>query len=50
MSTPKEEVRKLLEALPDDSSMEDIQYEDTADYIARDSRQYAAALFVKYAT
>jgi hypothetical protein len=26
MSTPKEEVRKLLENLPDDSSYEDIQY------------------------
>jgi hypothetical protein len=26
MSTPKEEVRKLLEQLPDDSSLEDIQY------------------------
>ena len=26
MSTPKEEVRKLLDQLPDDSSLEDIQY------------------------
>lgn len=26
MSTAKEEVRKLLEQLPDDSSFEDIQY------------------------
>jgi predicted transcriptional regulator len=26
MSTPKEEVRKLLETLPDESSYEDIQY------------------------
>jgi hypothetical protein len=26
MATAKEEVRKLLEALPDDSSFEDIQY------------------------
>lgn len=26
MSTPKEEVRKLLEKLPDESSYEDIQY------------------------
>jgi hypothetical protein len=26
MSTPKEEVRKMLDRLPDDSSFEDIQY------------------------
>lgn len=26
MGTPKEEVRKLLDQLPDDSSFEDIQY------------------------
>lgn len=26
MSTPKEEVRKLLDRIPDDSSCEDIQY------------------------
>jgi predicted transcriptional regulator len=26
MSTPKDEVRKLLDRLPDDSSLEDIQY------------------------
>ncbi|MEW6247556.1 MAG: hypothetical protein AB1555_12750 [Nitrospirota bacterium] len=26
MSTPKEEVRKLLDRIPDDSSFEDIQY------------------------
>lgn len=26
MSTPKDEVRKLLDQLPDDSSFEDIQY------------------------
>jgi predicted transcriptional regulator len=26
MGTPKEEVRKLLDQLPDDSSLEDIQY------------------------
>ncbi len=26
MSTPKEEVRKLLDQLPEDSSFEDIQY------------------------
>ncbi|WHZ13866.1 MAG: hypothetical protein OJF52_000700 [Nitrospira sp.] len=26
MSTPKEEVRKLLERLPDEASYEDIQY------------------------
>jgi predicted transcriptional regulator len=26
MSTPKEEVRKLLDQIPDDSSFEDIQY------------------------
>jgi predicted transcriptional regulator len=26
MATPKEEVRKLLDQLPDDSSFEDIQY------------------------
>jgi predicted transcriptional regulator len=26
MSTPKEEVRKLLDQLPDDSSFEEIQY------------------------
>ena len=26
MGTPKEEVRELLDQLPDDSSLEDIQY------------------------
>lgn len=26
MGTPKEEVRKLLDTLPEDSSLEDIQY------------------------
>jgi predicted transcriptional regulator len=26
MSTPKEEVRKMLDQIPDDSSFEDIQY------------------------
>lgn len=26
MSTPKEEVRKLLDQIPDDSSLEEIQY------------------------
>ena len=50
MKSGKEEVMELLEQLPEDTSLEDIQYhftwqdlEAAADFIARDSETYAAA-------
>ncbi|MEI7670835.1 MAG: hypothetical protein WCK00_01850 [Deltaproteobacteria bacterium] len=57
MNTAKEEVRKMLDQIPDDVSYEDVQMarkvtwtesawtdlEEVADYIAKDSRHYAGA-------